>query len=469
MLWKLLITFSIVFTFCSAQLLDTFDPVWENTHYIRSIDLKKGYVVETDLIQIKNIDDKPQDEYYFLVNDGFGSIGNLSLFIPMINGQPLEVGLEEIAPSQVYKLKLPVPIAPNSDIELKILYIYIDSLVPVPSKISMDATQQLLYKTNKFPYSAYLTKEYTLSLAGMSKGQEMELHLDVEPSENVPEIQPRVDNQTLKYGPIAEDILPFTLKPMGLMYDHNRPLAKVVNLNRSIWLPASDINKVSIEEYYELTNTGAELDKGFSRIDWMKGRYESTRNHWALSHLEFPLLDRDLDDYYYTDKVGVVSTHKIIKNHLLLQPRYPLFGTWNYNFTLGWSEELSKFVHQLHNSSDEYIIKFPLVNSLNDVTYGDVYLEFYLPENADFESISSQIPYESISIDNELSYFDVSKGHTKVTVHYKNFVDSFHKFDIYVRYKYTKSAFYYKVGKISGFVFLGLISYYLLGLLDLSI
>ncbi|EER33310.1 conserved hypothetical protein [Candida tropicalis MYA-3404] len=472
-MWKFLAIIGLIFSYCSAQLLDSlsFDNNWINTHYIRTIDLSKGFVKETDLIQIKNINDKPQNEYYFVVNDGFDSIDELSVFTAFVDDKVLEIKIDEVIPDKVYKLILPVPIAPNSDVELKINYVYIDSLISIPSKISMDSTQQLLYKTNKFPFSPYVTQEYTLALSGMSKGQEMELHIDVDETPGLPTLKPRVDDQVLKYGPIAEDIPAFALKPMGLMYDHNRPLTKAVSLNRSIWLPASDINKVSIEEYYELTNTGAELDKGFSRVDWMKGRYEGVRNHWALSHLEFPLLDRAFDDYYYTDKVGVVSTHKIFKNHLLLQPRYPIFGGWKYNFTLGWSEDLSKFVHKLHGeeNQDEYIIKFPILNSLRDVTYEDVYLEFYLPENAEFQNVSSPIPFESISIENELSYLDVSKGHTKVTVHYKNLFDDLHKLDVFVKYQYTQVAFIYKIAKISGFVFLGLISYYLLGLLDLSI
>lgn len=470
-MWKLFITLGVIFSICSAQLLDTvsFDSNWENLHYIRNVDLSKGFVKETDLIDIKNINSRPQDEYYFTINDGFDSVNELSIFSAFLNDNLLEVKVDEIVANKVFKLKLPVPIAPNSNVELKINYVYIDTLVPIPTKISMDTVQQLLFKTNKFPYSPYLTKEYTLSLTGMSKGQEMELHIDVNATEGAPDLKPRVDNQTLKYGPIAEDIQAFTLLPMGLMYDHNRPLTKAVNLNRSIWLPASDVNKVSIEEYYELTHIGAALDSGFSRIDWMKGRYEGTRNHWALSHLELPLLDRDLEGYYYTDKVGVVSSHKVIKNHLLLLPRYPLFGGWNYNFTFGWSEDLSRFLHKLHDSSDEYIIKFPILNSLRDISYGDVYLQFYLPENAEFQNVSSPIPYESITIDNELSYLDVSKGHTKVTVHYKNLFDDLHKLDVFVKYKYTKINFVYKIVRISGFVFIGLISYYLLGLLDLSI
>lgn len=229
-MWKLFITLGVIFSICSAQLLDTvsFDSNWENLHYIRNVDLSKGFVKETDLIDIKNINSRPQDEYYFTINDGFDSVNELSIFSAFLNDNLLEVKVDEIVANKVFKLKLPVPIAPNSNVELKINYVYIDTLVPIPTKISMDTVQQLLFKTNKFPYSPYLTKEYTLSLTGMSKGQEMELHIDVNATEGAPDLKPRVDNQTLKYGPIAEDIQAFTLLPMGLMYDHNRPDRKSV-------------------------------------------------------------------------------------------------------------------------------------------------------------------------------------------------------------------------------------------------
>ncbi|CAI5758431.1 unnamed protein product [Candida verbasci] len=449
-----------ILNLCCGQLVLS-DNKWINQHYTRSIDLSKGFVKEIDIIDIKNIDNKPQDVYYFTINDGFDSIGSISLFQAILNENSIEVVSEEIE-SKIYKINLPFPISPNSNVELKFNYIYSNTLTPIPGKISLDDTQQLLFKTNKFPFSPYETNDYSLSFTGMTKGQEMELHLNK--TENLPVLEPRVESNTLKYGP-AFDLPPFSLQPMGLMYDHNRPLTKANNLYRSIWLPASDINKVSIEEYYELTNQGAQLDKGFSRFDWMKGRYESTRNHWALSHLEIPLLNRNLEEHYFIDKVGMNSNSKFIQNHLLLQPRFPLFGGWNYNFTLGWNEELSKFLHL----NEDYILKFPLLNSVRDVVYDNVYLEFYLPESSEFKNFSSPIPYESISVDNELSYLDVSKGHVKVTVHYKNLFDNLHKLDVYLTYKYSKTDFYLKIGKISGFVFIGLISYYLLGLVNLNI
>ena len=453
----------------SSPNLYNFEPTWENLHYTRSIDLNRGYVKETDLLDIKNIASTPQAEYYFTVNDGFNSVSNISYIDVVSIDQAIEIGIEEIVPSQVFKLKFPAPVAPGSNLEVEVNFVYANTLEPIPKKIKLDDLQQLLYKTNKFPYSPYFTKDYTLVLTGMTKGQEMQLALedvaDVLETKDTPELKPRVDQDTLKYGPLVHDIAPYTLKPMGLMYDHNRPLTKVLNLNRSIWVPASDINRVSIEEYYELTNAGAELSSGFSRLEWMKGKYEATRNHWALSHLEIPLKGRNLDDYYYSDKVGVVSSSKNIANFLILQPRFPLFGNWHYNFTLGWSENLDLFLHKSTTNTDEYILKFPLLNTVRDATYDDVFIDFYLPEGAEFINVSSLLPYESITVDNELSYLDVSKGHVKVTVHFKNLFDDLHKLDVFLTYKYNPVNLYVKVGKIAGFVFVGLISYYLLNIL----
>ncbi|CAD1813301.1 Ribophorin I family protein [Candida parapsilosis] len=469
-----IVSVSAAATTTPFQNLYTFEPTWENLHYTRSVDLNRGYVKETDLIDIKNIASTPQAEYYYTVNDGFDSVSNISYIDVVSIDQAIEIKLEAIVPGKVYKFTLPAPLAPGSNIEIEVNYVYANTLEPIPKRIKLEELQQLLFKTNKFPYSPYLTKDYTFVLTGMTKGQEMQLALedlaDVLETKDTPDLKPRVDQDTLKYGPLVHDIEPFTLKPMGLMYDHNRPLTKVLNLNRSIWVPASNINRVSIEEYYEITNAGAELSSGFSRLEWLKGRYEATRNHWGLSHLEIPLKDRNLDDYYYTDKVGVVSSSKNIANYLILQPRFPLFGNWHYNFTLGWSENLDLFIHKLPQThgggaDDEYIIKFPLLNTVRDATYDDVYIDFYLPEGAQFVNVSSLLPYESVNVDNELSYLDVSKGHVKVTVHFQNLIDDLHKLDLFLIYKYNPTNLYIKVGKIAGFVLVGLISYYLLNIL----
>lgn len=95
---EILAIIGLIFSYCSAQLLDSlsFDNNWINTHYIRTIDLSKGFVKETDLIQIKNINDKPQNEYYFVVNDGFDSIDELSVFTAFVDDKVLEIKIDEV-------------------------------------------------------------------------------------------------------------------------------------------------------------------------------------------------------------------------------------------------------------------------------------------------------------------------------------------------------------------------------------
>lgn len=443
---------------------------WEHVHYLRTIDLSKSYVKETDLMEIRNVDSVPHNEYYFFVNDGIESVPDISIIAISLTEQGIDVEPERYS-EKIYKITFPIPIAPNSSIEMKVRYVFTGVLHPYPEKINMDDSQTVLLKLNKYPFTPYKTNDYTLVFTGITKGQEMDLNLAKHQNlTNLPDLRPRVEDKALKYGPLFEELQPFTIHPMGLLYEHNRPITKVSNLERSIWIPASGVDQITFEEYYELTNEGAQLLHGFSRVDYMMGRYDQTRNHFSLSHLEIPIVNNhEFKDYYYSDKVGVVSTHNKIANHLVLQPRYPLFGGWKYNFTLGWSEDLSGALHKVFETTDTYIASVPLLNTVRDVYYDNAYVSFYLPENAQFVNVSSPIEFELISLSDELSYLDVSKGHVKVTLHFKNLIDDISKIDVLLMYKYTALNYWTKVFKISGFVFIALVSYYLISLIDISI
>lgn len=463
--WNAVATVLMALAFVSASIDSS---AWENVRFTRTIDLSKSYVKETDLILVKNLQDTPASEYYFTVEDGNGFVNEISAISAALVDLNYVIEPEVVSPN-VYKLQFPVPVAPQSTLDIKLRYVYVGTLQPLPAKIDLADTQKLLLKVNKFAYSPYKTNEYTLAFAGITKGQEMEIRTpNLKVSSSVPDLRPQAQDQTLQYGPLLEPLEPYTIQPMGLLYEHNRPLTKATNYNRSIWLPGSEVGNVLIEEYYELTNEGAELLKGFLRIDWMKGKYEQNRNHFALSHLEYTSKEK-FDDYYVTDLVGQVSTHRKIANNLLIQPRFPLFGGWKYNFTLGWHGKLGDYVHQVHDEADVYITKVPLLNTLRDVTYGDVYLTFYLPENAEFIDFASPIEADSIKIGNEASYLDVSDGHVKVTLHYTNLFDDLSNLDVLVKYRYTKTNYWWKVIKIAGFVFIGLTSYFFLSLIDISI
>lgn len=444
-----------------AQCLDIDGTIWEHESYLRTLDLSRSYVKETCIIEAVNVDNKPHSEYFFTLNDGFNATGDISVMSVSLEDLPLVVDAQEIE-AGVYKIEFPAPIAPRSRVNFKVRYVYVNLLDPVPKSFEMSEVQTLLLKLNKFVYSPYVTNRYTLTFTGILKGQEMLLEYLSGMSEitiNPPELEARIEGQSLVYGPLLSVVSPYTLVPMGLLYEHNRPLASVTNLERSLWIPASGIKDIAIEEYYELTNRAAKLQGGFLRLEWMKGRFEATINHWALSTLQFLAPESsDFRDYYYTDLVGVVSTHKRAHNSLVLQPRFPIFGGWKYNFTLGWNDDLSKYVHKTAED-DTFIARFPLLNTLRDTTYQNVTLNFYLPEEAEFLGVASAVNYQNIVIGEEASYLDVYKGHVKVSLNYQNLFDDLSRVDVLIKYKYTPFSYWRKITKIWLAITFGLVPF----------
>lgn len=448
-----------------ARAYDIDTESWENVHYYRNVELAKPYVVEYALVEAKNTLDTPQDNYFFHVNDGVDGVPPLlgftaSLMEPRIELQPFKLT------DKVYLLKFPFPVAPGNLVEFRVRYVYANAVLPFPEKILLAEPQKLLLRLNRFAYSAYKTLEYSLAFTGLTKGQEMALDLKgVERTPDLPSLEGRVEEQALAYGPLFETLPSLSVDPMGLLFDHNRPLARAYTLERSVWMPASDIGVVQSEEYYELTNAGAELKEGFSRVDWLKGRYETLRNHFALTRLEFAESpDMPFSDYYVTDKVGMVTTHQRQGDAVVVQPRFPLFGGWRYNFTLGWNNKISTMVRKVDGEADTYIARVPLLNTAKDIYYDRVNLHVYLPENAEFLNFSSPLMPASVDVGAEASYLDVAKGHVKVTASFDNLYDDLSGVGVYVTYRFLAANYYAKVARIASFVFAGLVAYYFLGL-----
>lgn len=440
---------------------------WLNVRYDREINLSRGYIQEIDIIQIKNLLPVTQAQYYFKTT----SIADPSKLVSIeFSSDPASkhaVTPELVAPN-TYRIDLPAPVAPNSVQDIAVSYVYLATLEAVPEKIELSDLQFLVWSGDKLPQLFYSTTQYTLGFSGMSQG--MELKVPVEPNQ-YSTLTPRVEGAMLKYGPITETFHNVSL-PMLLRYDHPLPLKHVHNLNRSVWLPASPVALVQFEEYYELAHVGAKLTSGFSRLDWMAGRYAQNPTHWSLSRLDFaPNDDIDWDEslYYHTDLVGKVSTPSVTKGHLIIQPRFPMFGGWNYNFTLGYEQPIGSVVHRVVESKDAFIAKIPLVNTVADMTYDDVTVNFYLPEGAVFLNVSSPLPYTDVSVGTELSYLDVSSGHVKVSVRYQSLTSEQAADSLYVLYEYSAATYYAKLAKISASVFAALAAYYLLGKISLDI
>lgn len=443
---------------------------WENIKFTRTIDLSKSYIKEQYRITLKNIDSKPNGEYYLsLPSYVYDKLVSYTIVDPQPKSFVNDLATMKIEASEKFadvkgervinflRVHLPHPIAPKQTFQLGVSLTISDLLEPIPSKIEIADTQSLLLKTFKEPLSPYDTKDALLDINGVSKGKE--LSISGQEIKNKGEVVD--DHVHYKFGKVRS----YSMSSLAFVYSHNLPLVKVTNLNRSVWVSHWG-NSLQFDEFYKMTNKAAQLKNGFSRKDFMLNQKTLTRSSFSISALEMRLLDESRD-IYYTDLVGNVSTSKAFNDRVYIKPRYPIFGGWNYNFTIGWTNKLSAYLRQ--SDPNEYILKFPILSGPQDTSYDEVNLSVYLPEGAKIKDIYSPIPYDHIEEGYELSYLDLNSGHTKITLTYTNLVDELNEFEIIVKYEYTLWDFIRKPLDIAKFVFIALISYLLISKIDISL
>lgn len=102
-----------------------------------------------------------------------------------------------------------------------------------------------------------------------------------------------------------------------------------------------------------------------------------------MKQLDIPL-HAGARDAYFIDEIGNVSTSRFRKDSrealLELKPRYPLFGGWNYTFTIGWNQDVASALKA--QSSGHYILKVPFLEGPVNTQYHKVHLRILLPEGA---------------------------------------------------------------------------------------
>jgi oligosaccharyltransferase complex subunit alpha (ribophorin I) len=144
-------------------------------------------------------------------------------------------------------------------------------------------------------------------------------------------------------------------------------------------------------------------------------------------------------DVYFTDEIGNVSTSRYRSNFrestLELRPRFPVFGGWNYSFTIGYNYELGSFLKKT-TLPDQYVLKVPLFEGPSDSTvYEDVTIRVVLPEGATDVQFESPVPLESHDIVLHKTFMDTI-GRTTLVLKTKNIVDEQKRSYLYVSFPY---------------------------------
>lgn len=158
----------------------------------------------------------------------------------------------------------------------------------------------------------------------------------------------------------------------------------------------------SVDRFFFLFFSHFKSLKGqFSRIDYMRSKSQRHFPAQVLSDLTIRLPPKIHTPYVY-DVIGNVSTTHFRpsadpaigraaarpsasagESVLELRPRYPLLGGWEYNFTLGWDQELGESLRK-DPEGDGWTLAVGFLTALDGVQYEKVEWTVVLPEGATF-------------------------------------------------------------------------------------
>lgn len=437
------------------------DKQLENRQLFRTIDLSKSYVREFIAVNVYNDGNSDETDYIISVPPSLADDVAKMDVKESQHQEPLKViKLTQDDHGVHYSAVLPEPLKPGQQIQLQLFLSFVDQLQPLPETIKQSEQQYIKYEGLKTFYSVYPTKSQTTRVKIMAQNmQELNMQDD--------STQATEAEGGAQYGPFGPKES-FDVEPIVLRYDYPLPIPRVDSLKRDIWISHVS-NSISIEESYNLTNAGAKLDGSFSRTDFMSHHGKPSSASASIIELPFtlPLYSEDV---YFTDLVGNVSTSHFRGGSevslLELRPRYPVFGGWNYNFTIGWTMPLNTVSRTTGN--DQFVVGLPLLNGPVDAQYEKLESNYILPEGAENVQVVSSEPALSQEDTVTFSYLD-KKGRPSIKVTHKNFVDLHRGGIVFLKYTLPSSAASIKpvfIGSVIGAIFLAIFS---LSQLDFSI
>lgn len=124
----------------------------------------------------------------------------------------------------------------------------------------------------------------------------------------------------------------------------------------------------------------------FSRLGFQAARFRPVFPAQILKEITYPLPE-GASSPYYIDSIGNISTSHFRPSPsrggpavLEIQPRYPLLGGWEFEFTVGWDLDLKKWLKTLR--ADRKVLAVPFLTGLKGVVVEETKLIVTLPEGA---------------------------------------------------------------------------------------
>ncbi|EDV98866.1 GH13364 [Drosophila grimshawi] len=418
-----------------------------NKNVERTLDLTSQLAKTTYKISVEDTAGKALKDYVFVVKEP-----NLS-FISVKDGFSNKVKYEEkkgLANDQTeFKLTF-ASVSPQQNLVIET--VSTKNILPHPAEIKQNDKQLVKFVGGLYLYSKYSTNTQKTNV--MLSSSNILSHTQAKPYS--------VSSNKLAFGPY-ENIAPLSEDELVIHYENQSPFLTVNSLDRSI--EVSHWGNIAVKESIEMTHTGAKLKGSFSRYDFQK---DGRSGQSAVKSYK-TYLPASASGVYYRDTNGNISTSNM---HFMrdfvdleLRPRFPLFGGWKTQYTLGYNVPSYEY---LFSSGNNYVLKMHLIDHIHDnMSIEKAVVTVILPEgSANIELIT---PYSIKRHQNDLIYTYLDTvGRPVITFSKQNLVEN-HISEFTLKYTFSKVSLLQEPLLVIGFIYMIFIFTIVLLRLDFSI
>jgi len=377
-------------------------------------------------VTVENTGGKPTQNFYVTLQKDLGK--KLSIIKVLQGETQLETKLDDETHDQiVYRSILKSPLKEGASVSLKVELVFTHAMTPFPEEITQSERQLVRYHDNHYWSSLYRTESV-----------KTKIKLSSSSVQSTSELSPSsVKADVVTYGPY-KDVAPFSFSLLSLHFENNRPFITVTHVLR--WIEVSHWGNIAIEENYKLQHDGAKLKGSFSRYDF---QINAQANGQAAVQVLRQLLPETAADVYYRDDIGNISTSNwrlgSPKQTMDMRPRFPLFGGWKTEFTIGYNLPTSPYLATSVSDPSHYILSIPFMADWESgIAVDRQVVKVVLPEGAKVTSVDAPFDVD-VTYENLLTYLDVSTMGRTVAIISKNNLVNDHNVPIVVHYTFTKS------------------------------
>ena len=308
-----------------------------------------------------------------------------------------------------YQYAMNIPMKEKTDVSLSIKGVFLHQASPLPKELKQGDLQLLTWDGDAQPRTPYVTASATVFINSP----------DPILTFKAPVTSSQLGN-AVQFGPFT-DLQPYTADsepvPQGhVHFAYSKPLVSYKKYQRHVEISHWGDN-MATRDYIWLQNVGPRLKGCFSRSQNMINMHMNPLLEKTSQIQSIPLsLPGSAEGVYYVDATGNVSTSNLkaspkaagTPRRLDIRPRYPVLGGWNYTFTVGWNERMSKSGIARFNPAKPWRtrIAVPFLISPKTASIENATLTISLPEGAQDIKVSLPFKVDNVHTSRYPSYLD---------------------------------------------------------------